>query len=310
MTDILAQLHDASWRGIAFPFTGQRDFGFQQDQEQHRFIFRDEKLIESLGAENPTYRYTIPFREDMFRGQWVNLYTKVYPQFLEACLDRSNGILDDSAHGPIQCKVASFQETLDVGKKDGVDVQVTFIVSPDEDFDRQEIGTLIGTVQGAQNLQNYFDRQALALDEDTKRRLRELNKGSTNGKVNPLDAATSAMNQIEVAGNKVQASFGDVAYRFQKFDDAFARLRDPTLQPMRTSARMLALTAMDLQRVALRGTAERNRKIAVYSVPSAIGKMALAGQLGMSVQDLIRMNPSIARSPSVQQGTQVAYFAR
>lgn len=307
MTDILKQLHPASWRGIQFPVAA-RDFGFQQDHEDHRFIFRDEKLIESLGQENPTYRYTIPFREDIAKGPWKNLFVAVYPEFLAACLDRTNGILDDPVHGPVQCKVTSLQETVDVNRRDGVDVEVTFLTSPDEDFSRQELGTEIGTLQGAQGLSDYLSREATKLDPATQKAIADLNKGSENGKLNPLDAATSALNQIEVAGNKVQASFGDVAFRAQKLDDSLARVRNPDTQPIRVAARQLQLTAIDLVRVAVGQKEAKNKTVRIYLVPAPIGKLALAGKLHTSVQELMRMNPDIARSPIVQPGTQVAYF--
>jgi DNA circularisation protein len=307
MTDILARLHECSWRGIQFPVT-HREFGFSQDQEAHRFIFRDEQLIESLGLTNPTYRYTIPFREDIARGPWKNLFTVVYPKFLDACTDRTKGILDDAVHGPVQCKVASLQETADPNRRDGVDVEVNFITAPDEDFSRTELGTELSTVQGAQGLSGALDAQAAELDDATKKQLAALNKDASVGRVNPLDFATGALNQIEVLGNQVAAGFGDVVFRMQRLDDSLGRLARPDLAPMRSNARALALIAMDLQKTATTGNAARNRTVRLFDVPAPIGKMALASKLGMSIGDLLKLNPSIAREPTVTTGTQVAYF--
>lgn len=308
MTDILVQLHDASWRGISFPVMN-RDFGFQQAHEEHRFIFRDEQLIESLGSQNPTYRYSIPFREDIVKGPFKNLFTSVYPDFLQACLDRTNGLLDDPFHGPVQCKVVSLAEHADVDRRDGIDVDVEWITSPDEDFDRQELGTLISTLQGAQHTQDYLSKQAAELDPETKQKIADFNKGSENGKLNPLDVATGALNQVEVAGNKVQASFGDVALRAEKLDDSLRRVGNPDLHPTRMAARRLQLSAIDLGRAVALQPQARGRRIAIYQVPASIGKLALAGKLHNSVQDLLKLNPSIARGTTVSGGTQVAYFA-
>jgi prophage DNA circulation protein len=307
MTDILARLHECSWRGIEFPVT-RREFGFSQDQEAHRFIFRDEQLIESLGLTNPTYRYTIPFREDIARGPWKNLFVDVYPKFLDACTDRTKGILDDAVHGPVQCKVASLQETADPNRRDGVDVEVNFITAPDEDFSRTELGTQLSSVQGAQGLQGALDAQTAELDDATKKQLADLNKDASVGRVNPLDFATGALNQVEVLGNQIAAGFGDVVFRMQRLDDSLARLRRPDLAPMRSVARALAMQATDLQQTALTGNASRNRVVRIYEVPAPIGKMALASALGSSIGDLLKLNPNIARATVVPTGTQVAYF--
>ncbi len=306
--DILRQLHEASWRGIQFPLTDTREFGFQQSQEEHRFLFRDEKLVESLGRENPTYRYTIPFREDIVRGPWRNLFTAVYPQFLAACLDRSNGLLDDPFHGPVQCKVVSLQETADVGKKDGIDVQVTWIASPDDDFDRQDLGTLISTLQGARHTKDYLDSQATKLDDDTKKKLAAFNKGSEFGRLNPLAAATSALNQVEAAGNKVQAAFGDVAFQAEKLDDSLRRVANPSLAPTRSAARRLALVAGDLARSPFGARKRDTKTVRTYVVPADIGKLALSAKLGTNPQELVTLNPAIARSITVTKGTTVLYF--
>lgn len=308
MTDILAQLHDASWRGIAFPVMN-RDFGFQQSHEEHRFIFRDEQLIESLGSQNPTYRYSIPFREDIVKGPFKNLFVSVYPDFLQACLDRTNGILDDPFHGPVQAKVVSLAEHADVDRRDGIDVDVEWITSPDEDFDRQELGTLISTLQGAHHTQDYLDQQAAQLDAATKQKIADFNKGSENGKLNPLDVATGAFNQVEVAGNKYQASLGDVAFRAEKLDDSLRRLQRPDLHPTRMAARRLQLAAIDLARAQALQPQARGRRIAIYQTPASIGKLALAGKLHNSIQDLIKLNPGLARGTTVDGGTQVAYYS-
>ena len=309
MTDVLRQLNDASWRGLAFPITAW-DFGFSQDSEKHRFIFRDEELIESLGTTNPTYRYTIPFREDIVRGPFVNLFTKAWPQFLALCLDRTKGILDDPFNGPVQCKVASLQATGDGDKRDGIDVQCDFITAPDEDFDRQDLGANLANIEGARGLQGFLDRETGKLDDATKKTLAKLNKSAEFGRLNPFDAATGAINQIEAGGNKIAAAFGDVAFRAGKLDDALRRNADPRTSPLRANARAMQLAAMDLQKQAFVGNASRNKIVRIFTVQSAIGIVALASKLGMTVRDFIKLNPSIARSPLVPVGTQVAFYGR
>jgi hypothetical protein len=309
MTDILSQLNDASFRGIVYPITAW-DLGFTQDDEKHRFIFKDEQLIESLGTTNPTYRHSIPFREDIIRGPFKNLFTKVWPQFREACMDRTKGILDDPFDGPVQVKVTSLQATGDPNKRDGIDVQVDYIIAPDEDFDRKDLGANLATVQGAVGMQGFLDRETGKLDQATKDALAKLNKDAEFGKLNPLDALTGAVNQVEAAGNKISATAGDLAFRAGKLDDALRRNADPRTSPLRANARATQLAFLDIQRNSVvLGAGKKERKVRIFTVLASIGKMALASKLHMSVQDLIRLNPSVAQLPIVTPGTMIAYFA-
>lgn len=309
MTDVLQQLGEAAWRGIQFPLA-KWEFGFSQDQESHRFIFRDEQLIESLGLTNPTYRYMIPFREDIARGPHKNLFTQVWPQFLAAALDRTKGILLDPFNGPVQCKLASLAATGEPNRRDGIDVEANFVTAPDEDFNRTELGTQLSSIQGAEGMQHALDQNLSSsdLDDATKKKLADLNKEASPATLNPLQFATGAVNQVEVAGNKIAAQFGQVAIQAQTLDDGVRRLLRPDLAPIRSNARMLQLAALDLAKAPLGGNASRNKPIRLYVVQNDIGALSLAAKLGMSSQDLVKLNPTIARDTTVSAGSTVAYF--
>ena len=45
MTDILARLPRAMFRNIAFPCSG-REYGFRQEFARHRYVFRNDELID------------------------------------------------------------------------------------------------------------------------------------------------------------------------------------------------------------------------------------------------------------------------
>jgi len=309
MTDILKQLSRASWRGIEFPVSA-REFGFSHQQAKHRYIFRDDELIESLGRENPTYRFTIPFREDIARGPWANLFTLVYPKFLDACLDRTRGIMNDPVHGEKRVKCATLREVLDVNRRDGIDVEVEFIVAPTEASVLAGIDSTAGlsTIEGARNVKGALDREPKPLDPAVAAELAELNKPSERGRLSPLDFATSVVNQSQAAGNKISAALGDVAFRAQRLSDAVRDSRDPKNQPIRANARRLELAARDLAVSPIGGSKRKQRLIGVHTVAQPIGRIALAAKLGMSLQELMDLNPGIARSITVRTGTQVAYY--
>ena len=291
MTDVLIQMQRTAWRFIEFPITA-RKYGFQQEQARHRYIFRDQQLIESLGTENPTYRYTIPFREDITKGPYKHLFTEVYPEFLAACLDRTRGVLSDPVHGDVNCKLVSLAEDLDVNKRDGIDVEAEWIIAPLESDIVNDLGTQIKTLQGAADEARRFD------DEIKKVDWRQL--PSPEATVSPLDFISSIGNQVEVAGGKVTAALADTALRLEKANATIERLKDPNLEPLKQQARRLQSAIFRFEdNTDVTGVHPLTRTTTTVNKSLS----AVAASMGMTVQQLIRENPKLARSPIVPAGT-------
>jgi len=286
-----------AWRFIEFPIM-RRSYGFQQEQAKHRYIFRDQQLIESLGAENPTYRYTIPFREDIIKGPYVHLFTEVYPDFLDACLDRTRGVLSDPVHGDINCKCVSLSEDLDVNRRDGIDVEVEFITAPLESELTQDLTTQIKTLHGAADDARRFDQDIQKIDWRQE--------PSPQATVSPLDFISSIGNQLEVSGGKVTAALADYSFRLEKTVNTIDRLKDPNLAPTRQQARRLQAAVLDLEdRTDVTGT----RPVKKLTTVTNQSLSALASALGMTLQEFARLNPSFARSPFVKAGSTIRAFS-
>jgi prophage DNA circulation protein len=297
VTDILKQLIRGSWREIEYPISG-REYGFAQEQARHRFIFRDNQLIESLGRESPTYRYTIPFREDIAKGPYENLFTRVYPDFLDACLDRTRGVLTDPVHGSLPAKCVSLREILDVNKRDGIDVEVEFIKAPQESDFAENLGTQLRTLEGAKGAAGLFDQELQKIDWK-----QELPPENT---INPLDFASSVGNQIEVAGGQVSAQLADMAFRLEKSVATIDRLRNPNLAPTRQRARRLQGAILALEdRVDITGT----KPLRKVEVSANMTISALAAKVNMTVEQLLKLNPHLRRGPLVKAGTEIKVTA-
>lgn len=302
MTDMLRRLEVASWRLIEFPITS-RDYGFQQGQARHRFIFRDDEIVESIGRENPTYRYTIPFREDLARGRWQNLFTVVYPQFLEACQDRSRGVLSDPIHSSIKAKCVSLREVMDIaGRRDGIDVEAEFIYAPEQSDLPPDLTHSIDTVQGAEGMAGALDREIDVIHwqgepppEPTK---------------DPFSFIASIGDQVEGAQNKITAKLHDAAFRAEKAAAAIDKLKNPRLAPVRQAARRVQAAAVGLLESGLQNGKRGARVMRTLRVPFATTVLALAAKLGVSTAELLRMNPGLSRSPRVEAGTLVTYYTR
>jgi prophage DNA circulation protein len=298
MTDILKQLQRASWRQIEFPVMGTRDFGFQHEQAEHRYLFINAQLVESIGRKNPTYKFVIPFREDIAVGPWVNLYTRVYPDFLDACQDPSRGVLVDPAHGALPAKCVSLREMMSVEKRDGVDVEAEFIRAPNENDIVEDLGTQIRTLEGARGMAGALDREIAKIP------FRQ--QAPPEPTINPLDAVSAVANQAEVAVTKITSAFADAAFRVEKASASLESLHDAIVQPaIQQSARL---------RDALIGFEERTdptgtRPLRKITTASDMTVSALARKLSMLLNDLVRLNPWLARTPFVQAGSDIRVFA-
>lgn len=292
MTDILRQLIPAGFREVEFPVSA-REYGFAHEHAKHHFIFRDNELVESLGRQSPTYRYTIPFREDIVIGPWRNLFTVVYPQFLEACQDGDAGVLEDPVHGAVQVKCASLREVLDVNRRDGIDVEAEFVIAPELEDIQGDLTTQIRTLQGAKDQAGLFDREATKVDWE-----QEPSPEPTN---DIFDTISSVGDQISVAGSKVTGKLADLSLRMQKATDSIDRLKNPELAPMRYQARRVQLAAYDLQDK----LHEPPNTVAVYEAAADISLIALAGLVRMTVKDFLELNPTLASKRIVPRGTRV-----
>lgn len=297
MTDILKQLQRPSWREIEFPIS-TRDYGFAQEQAKHRYVFRDNQLIESLGRENPAWRYTIPFREDITVGGWEHLFVGVYPDFLAACQDRSRGVLTDPFHGSRPAKCVSLRELMDVNRRDGLDVEVEFIYAPAETDFENNLGTGIRTLQGYASYARRFDNELAVIPWQ-----QELPPEPV---VSPLDAISAVGGQVLLVQGKVDGALADSAFRLEKSVQTIDRLNNPNLASTRTQARRLQAAALALED---RGDVTGAKPLRRTKTAADITVAALAGKLGITLELLLRLNPALRRSPLVKANTEIKVTA-
>jgi hypothetical protein len=288
MTDILARLTIASWRGLGFPCAG-RTFGFRQEFARHRYVFRDDELIDSLGRENPTYTFTLPAREDLAKGPWTNWFTRAYPDFLRACQDRSVGILIDPVHGEIEAKCASLSETLDVNRRDGVDVQVEFIYAPEQAAEAPEM-LAIESIEGAQGMAGFLDQESEKVDYQQE--------APPEPTLPLFDAIRGIGDQLEVARSRITANMARLSSQMEQLDRRVDALKNPDNQPFRRNARRMALAAYRLNETAT--TPPNPTKIIINQ--TEIGIIALAALHKISVDVLLSLNPALKRKSTVKRG--------
>lgn len=288
MTDSLAILPPFSWRGRQYPVIA-RNVGFAHESVLHKFQFRDNEAVEQTGAHNLTFSYTLPMRQDIAKGPYRNLFSEGLPQLLIDCRNREAGELIDPIYGTFICTPTSYSDDSDVNKRDGTDIRVEFVHADPSEDESIETPTLqdLATEAGA------LEQELTLIDWEQE--------PSPEGMTDPLSAVAGLFGQIDRAGNRIVAAAHDFSYRAEKVEQSIDRLENPEHWHARAAVRRQRLAANDIATRA----ANPNQQIATVTLRYARGISAVAAEVGMSVADLLRLNPILARTPLVPAGTVV-----
>jgi len=299
MTDALSKLPRFSWRGQVLPLTS-RSVRFSHDDTDHTFQYKDGDYVERKGVKNWTFSYTIPFRQDIAKGPYKNLFSVELLNFIFACRDKSPDTLKDPVMGSFRCVCSTYEEETDVLKRDGTDVRVEFKQAPLlEDVELE-------TIQGGLSGLGALTSQAGALDADIGNVSWPIQNPSPEPSIDPLSAISGFGRQIENQGNKISAALDNAAYKVELIEDSASRLEDPhTFQLARSSRRLHVALLKSKDRI-------EHPERSLVKVTLAYGKSIsrIAADSTMTVGELLAVNPSIAGRPIVPAGTKIQIFGK
>jgi len=294
MTDVFKHLDPLKWRGLVLPLTA-RSVSFAHEDARHKFQYKDGEFIDSTGAKNWTFSYTIPFREDIATGPYLNLFTETMPKFIEACRNRSRGPLWDPVLGYFDAKCVSFSATSDVNRRDGDDIQVEFVHAPEIDvlaLDEFSVSSLKG-----------LETDVRALDEEVEKIDWE-QEAPPEPLVNPIAAISGLGRQVEQQGNKLSATLDDTAARCEDLEQTIDRLENPQTWELRRSSRRTRDSAYQLKE----RLKDPQRKVVTVTLRYAQTVSEVANNFSMTVVELMQLNPLFARTPGVKANTPVNIY--
>ncbi len=288
MSDALKLLPPFEWRGKIYPVI-ERDFSFSQEGSPNSIQYRDGQFYEMTGAQSPTFSYTIPARQDIALGIYKNLFTEALPTLYRDCRNRERGDLVDPIRGPFKCKPQMYGEGLNLALRDGIDVRVTFVHSPDI-VDEEEFFTPLSS-QGLASDAGALDAEVALVDWKQE--------PTPEPSADVLDAINGVGAQIEANVGKVNSALHAYAFKMEKVEATAKRLENPdgwhiarAARRNRAAALALAQRTRDPQKRVVAVLQKYNKQISV-----------VAAELGMTIQDLIRLNPALASLGTVPAGT-------
>jgi len=295
MTDVLERLPPFSWRGKLYPVLA-RDVGFAHENATHKVQFKNGALVEMTGAQNLTFRYTLALRQDIGVGPYEDLFTTALTPLLNDCLLRTPGILVDPVHGQFRCVPAVFGESTDNNRRDGSDVQVEFQRAPELDE--------VLTVEQPDGLQGVIG-QAHSMEVEVEK-VDWKQTPSPQPSIDILGFAAGVLGQVSAQRDRISAIADDIAFRMEKVDKAADDLEDPRVWPLKRAARRNQMAALELKK----HLDNPGRRIISVTKAYAQTITAVAASTGMTVVELLKLNPGLSRAPLVRAGTQVLVYQK
>lgn len=289
MSDVFALLPNFQFRGKKYPLAA-RSVGFAHEAIAHVIQYRDNAIIEQTGAQNLTFTYSIPMREDIARGPYKSLFTQGLPALFRDMRNREEGELIDPVLGHFTVVPTSFSEETDVDKRDGTDVRVEFKQSPSLDEDQEpEAPSLQGVLAKA----GRFDDQI--------KRANWQQQPSPRGTTDILSAVNGLLSLGDQARDRVRGTTQDLLARCEKIEATVDRTTDPANWMLRAEARRLRADILTAGAFGQHPLTPKSQAVTKYRQPLS----AVAAANGMTVEQMLALNPQLAASPMVPAGTTI-----
>lgn len=295
MPDVLSKLPEFKWRGKLYPLD---TVGWLRRWETTANQTTSCQYIQDRGPTNWLFSYTIPFRNGIAAKQYGdNLFSRVI-ELRDDCENRERGPLNDPVWGEWQCVATEFRGDIDKTRRDGCDIQVEFLYKPKINEEDEHAGGLatIGQLASA----------AATADAEVQKAFYEREQPPPEGGADLLSGIAGIGRQIERQGDKVSQALHKFARRCEAIEDAVKRLEDPKLNELRIAIRRNRAMALRLTKRVNNALRDTKRLVLRYNKEA----LTLAKEAGMSIQELLQLNPSLAKTPIVPQGTMVTLYRK
>lgn len=297
----------------------------EHDLARHEFWGVDGSQMEATGRKSLRFDVSIPFRNGIVPGpseKWGVLYPTTYRQFIQATADRATGIFVHPEFGQFAVKTQSVTTRMTGERRDGVDVDVTWI----ETLFPEDLSAIEGNTSPVKNAElaalnldnNLTDLSALGAQYQLP-----IYKPDFFDTLNSIAAVTD---QISLQSQRLVGQIDRVSYRLNIISDSVTRLGTPprtsvasiinprpnalnaaiaTLSyPIRESCGIIQANLFEVKRKIL----ENGQNIALYRVPGPCSLASLVAATGASIVDLMSLNPAAVAGPVVPAGSQIRYY--
>ncbi len=314
MRNALDILLPYEWRSIGFPCMNF-EVELSQDHVEHKWPDRDGAHIEGVGRNPLVFTAKIPMRNGVKPGPnetfvQGTLYPKVYLKFLGACADRTSGFLRHPELGLVRVKCKSAKTHWDANKRDGVDIDVTWVESTDRSLtdiiddasptsaakaDAAALDAAIGDYVAGAIGQAFVDSGPIIRPP----------KGLPNVSFsNLMNTITGAFDSATLITKQIAGKIDEVGYRLDVLSASVDRLRNVQAWPVRQSIERLRSSLNKMRTTLLVAT----QPISIYTVQKDATLAAISAYIGSPISELINLNTGMFLGPVVRRGTFIRYY--
>jgi hypothetical protein len=245
------------------------------------------------------FRYTIPNRQNIAKGPYSQMFAEGYPKLFASMQDRTVGTLfDPLLNRTFPCVPGSWDDTTDVRKRDGTDVQVELKHSPpltEEDPQAVEATTVAGLTSEA----GALDKEVAKADWKQE--------VPPEPSIDPLNFATGIVAQGLAQVQKASAGLHDFAHKMEKIEQTCDAAENPENWGIRDAARRNREAAIKLNR---RLQEDPATKLRTFVTRTRALLSDVASDAGMTLEELLSLNPALARLPYAPLGAVVIVRAK
>lgn len=310
--DLFLQLKEASWKGVAFPFS-ETELDIRHDLVIHRFANRNGAYVEWTGRHPVQITGEIPFLNHIYSAPtetWPQgaLYPYQWRLFIKACLDGTSGTFQHPELGPLNCKLDMTNTRWRGSVRGGVIVRAVWIESDDTQAD--QLGADLSQASPIGNLVANAD------DLDANIATLEAAVAAQQNPLPPLEfsfdmlanAIVGVFDTTTVLSKIAQGRVDNVIYQSNRVIDSVSRspILGPLAWPLIQNAERLKDAAYNLKsQPAITTKGIRTKSLAKDSTASEAALF-----VGSDLTDFIALNYQLIGRPVIPRGTPVNYYAQ
>lgn len=294
------QLLPFMWKGKHYALT-RIHLSLAHDLVEHKYWGVDGGRIEATGVAPLRISATIPISNHIFPGakeRWVagTLYPDMLRSFLIDFGKRSTGLVQHPEFGEIACKAERVDFELSGDRQGATEITASWVETLDDDV----ISKIVNSPA------NDIELGATDLDASMAD-LRKLAPTLPEFEVSISDFArklSGIADSITALSYRQAGVVNNILYQCHRIQASIDRAKNALTWPATQNLNRIKSAAYDLRKQFLSPNG-----LGLYTVKAdtTLAGVVVALPKGTGVGDLIKLNPTLARSPVVLRGTLVRY---
>lgn len=284
--DVFAATELASFRGAEF-VCGPLSWSFDQQHAVHTYPDRDAGYVESTGRNPAIFSFVAIFRRGVVGpGGGRDAYPTNFQRLQGACADRTAGELVHPLIGTLKAKCQRFDVQADPNRRDGVDVNVSFIEATDREDELVDLLGQTSALGSAYDGARSFDSAYSGLVPAPP----ELPDSLKPSLLDSIKQLSGALAQVRLGVGNMISQVEGYASAINDLTDQVIALDNPKNYPAIQALEKVFAAVLRLGQEAQK----RTRPVRPVLLPRAMSVAEAAGAYATPIGEFCRLNPLAA----------------